>query len=239
MLQAAPDLGVRVLRDGIDHVGLTSTEAPDLPRRDRAGRHRPVVAFVANFAYEPNLDAATFLLDSIFPKVLASRPDAQLWLVGNAPPPEIESLGASSDHIVVTGRVPSVVPYLDAADVIVCPLRIGGGIKVKVLEALCRGKPIVTTSVGVQGLGERAAAALMIQDDPSRFAHAVVTLLSRPKERKRLAAAARRFALQLPTWDEAADSLASAWSELLPARRVRPPTAADSLPTSAGTSLPS
>lgn len=239
MQQAAPQLDIRVIPDGIDHVGLTSTERSEITRSGRANGRVPVVAFVANFGYQPNVDAATFLLENIFPKVLARRPDAQLWLVGNGPPPEIESLGAHSDHILVTGRVPSVVPYLDAADVIVCPLRIGGGIKVKVLEALCRGKPIVTTSVGAQGLGPRAASALVIQDEPARFAHAVVRLLSRPKERRRLAASARRFALQLPTWDNAADELASAWRELVPGRWLRPPAVAETLPSSAGSSLPS
>jgi glycosyltransferase involved in cell wall biosynthesis len=116
----------------------------------------------------------------------------------------------------VVGRVPAVEPYLDAAQVVVAPLRIGGGIKVKVLEALARGRPIVATSVAAQGLGSAGADCMRIADDPESFARAVVSLLRRPEERDELARQARAFARTLPSWDVAAAKLAACYRELVP-----------------------
>ncbi len=218
MLAAEPGLDVRVVPDGADH----------LYRRDLAQRERPpqrnVVAFIANFAYAPNIDGALHLLHRIFPRVRARVPGTQLLLVGNAPPAEVVEAARVTPGVVVTGRVPDVEPYLAAATLIVCPLRIGGGVKVKVLEALSRGKAIVTTSVGAQGLGPRAAEAMEIHDRPSAFVDAVVRLLRRPRRRGALESAAREFARELPTWDTAARELEACYDELLRPTTQHDPT---------------
>lgn len=213
MRAALPHLDVRLIPDGIDHSTdeQNGTAPPELAALAENGR--PCIAYVANFAYEPNVDATRFLCDVIFPKVRARRPDAMLWLVGNEPPEEVRAR-AREGVIVVTGRVPSVAPYLDAADVVVCPLRVGGGVKVKMLEALWRGRAIVTTSVGAQGLGPEAARAMVIEDDPQRFATAIVRLLNRPTVRRGLQLAAKDLASTLPTWGDAANALAEVYEEL-------------------------
>jgi glycosyltransferase involved in cell wall biosynthesis len=213
MRAALPDLDVRLVPDGVDH---TPDVDPDLDaRRDEVlPTGGPNVVYVANFAYEPNVDATRFLCDVIFPKVRLRRPDAVLWLVGNEPPDEIRARSREG-VIEVTGRVPSVAPYLAAADVVVCPLRIGGGVKVKMLEALSHGCAVVTTSVGAQGLGPRAARSMIIEDDPARFAAAIVRLLNRPRVRRGLQLAARDLAATLPTWDDAARALARVYDELI------------------------
>jgi polysaccharide biosynthesis protein PslH len=87
---------------------------------------------------------------------------------------------------------------------------------VKMLEALRRGKPVVTTTIGAGGLGDDAADAIVIADDPDEFAAAVVRLLEEPRQRRALGRAARRFAKTLPTWDEAADALVAAYAKLTP-----------------------
>jgi glycosyltransferase involved in cell wall biosynthesis len=120
----------------------------------------------------------------------------------------------AGDDVVVTGRVPSVEPYFERAQVIVCPLREGGGVKVKVLEALARGKAVVTTSVGVQGLGPAADDALRVEDRPRRFARAVAEILRDETERRRLEQAAKALAATLPTWDDAVDGLIGCYQEL-------------------------
>jgi len=216
MRGAIPGLDVRLVPDGIDHPADLGDGDAASAVPDRVG---PVLAFVGNFAYQPNLDAARLLVDVILPKVRARRPDATLWLVGNDPPPEL--VQRRSESIVVTGRVPSVGPYLNAADVLAYPLRVGGGVKVKVLEALWRGRPVVTTTVGAQGLGADARRAMVVEDDPARFAVAVVRLLNRPRERAVLGAEARRFARTLPTWDEASEALADAYLHLIASRGDR------------------
>jgi glycosyltransferase involved in cell wall biosynthesis len=98
--------------------------------------------------------------------------------------------------------------------VVVSPLRIGGGIKVKVLEALRRGKAVVSTAVGVQGLGPDVEDAIAVADDPAQFADACVRLLLDRAERRRLERRALAFAGSLPTWDEAAADLLDCYREL-------------------------
>jgi glycosyltransferase involved in cell wall biosynthesis len=140
--------------------------------------------------------------------------------VGNAPPPEVCAL--ADDRTIVTGQVDDVLPYLDAATVIVCPLRIGGGIKVKAIEALRRGKAIVSTPVGAQGLDGPARAALAIAEDDAKFASHVVSLLLDPGERGRRERRAATAARALPSWDDGAAALTAAYGELLEEHRAEP-----------------
>ncbi|HEX2088309.1 MAG TPA: glycosyltransferase family 4 protein [Actinomycetota bacterium] len=211
MRAAVPELEVRLIPDGADHVSAFGEVG--VPRSIPEKTEEPVVAFVANFGYVPNVDAALYLTERIMPRVAAKVPSVKLFLVGNAPPPAIRAL--ESDSVTVTGRVPAVEPYLDAATVVVCPLREGGGVKVKVLEALTRGKAVVTTSVGAQGLSSKATDALIVRDDPRSFARAVTTLLTVETERRALEQAAGAFARTLPTWDVAAHALAQCYEELV------------------------
>lgn len=215
ILAAEPTIDVRVVPDGADHLRL-----PDAVHAPRSGMNN-VIAFVANFAYEPNTDAAIYLLRKIFPRVRSRVPGAQLLLVGNEPPPGVVELANGTRGVTVTGRVAEVEPYIESATVIACPLRIGGGIKVKVLEALSRGKAIVTTSVGAQGLGPQAGRAMEIHDRPIAFSDALVQLLRRPRLRAALEQRAAEFSRTLPTWDDAADELAACYDELSGERRAR------------------
>jgi glycosyltransferase involved in cell wall biosynthesis len=200
MLASAPDVAVRVVPDGSDH--LQDERRIDLRRR-HAGRRGAL--FVGNFAYEPNLDAARWLLDDVWPLVGATR---RLVLVGNAPPAELRE--RTSATVTVKGRARSLAPHYARADIVVCPLRIGGGVKVKMVEALALGKPIVSTSVGVQGL---EGAPVIVRDDARSFAADVGELLADTPARERLSHAAREYARTLPTWDEATDTLLACYAE--------------------------
>jgi glycosyltransferase involved in cell wall biosynthesis len=203
-----PDVAVSVVPDGADHLP---------PRASATGpRHRlgsPVVTLLANFAYAPNVDAALHFCQDILPSIRAEADDVHVQLVGNSPPPHVQAL--ADERITVTGFVPDVLPFLDSADVFVCPLRIGGGIKVKMIEALRRGKAIVSTGIGAQGLPAQAREALLVADDPPAFAHAVVTLLQNAPQRAQLERRAAALASKLPTWDESAAELAGIYDELL------------------------
>lgn len=199
---------VAVVPDGADH--LPEHRAREhCVQRPRA----PLIALLANFAYAPNVDAARHLCRDILPALRAAVPDVHTWLVGNAPPPEVQGLAAET--VQITGRVPDVLPYLDAADVMVCPLRIGGGIKVKTIEALARGKAIVSTPIGAQGLNAQARHALLIEEQPRAFADAVASLLADRDRRVQLERRAMRAAACLPTWNDAAGALADIYDELL------------------------
>jgi polysaccharide biosynthesis protein PslH len=205
ILESHPQLLVETVPDGCDHV--TTSGSPETGRE--GGR---TLAFIANFGYEPNVDAARFLCRELLPRIRAQVPSVRLLLVGNAPPASLIKL-ARRQGAIVTGRVEDVAPYIQTADVIVCPLRVGGGMKVKVLEALRAGKPLVTTSVGGQGLNLDGAA--VVADDPGKFAAAVITLLTDFSTRKELGRAALRYASRLPTWDRAAEILGRCYARLL------------------------
>jgi polysaccharide biosynthesis protein PslH len=199
--------------DGADHVPARS----ETDRGAVIGHARPPqVILLANFGYAPNVDAALYFCQDILPRLRRAVHDVHVWLVGNAPPSEI--LALRGDRVHVTGYVPDVLPYLDAADVVVCPLRIGGGIKVKVIEALRRGKAIVSTGIGAQGLPAEARQALVVADDPRDFAGAAAALLSDRLHRRRLERRATAAGRSLPTWKEAAVRLATVYDELLDLR---------------------
>jgi glycosyltransferase involved in cell wall biosynthesis len=173
----------------------------------------PSILFVGNFAYEPNTDAALYFSRDIFPLILKDVPDVKLFLVGNAPPPEICSL-TSNKQIEVTGRVASLIPFYKHADVVVCPLRIGGGVKVKVLEALGFGKAIVSTSVGAQGLDLSTYRAVAVADDLRNFAENVVRLLVQPEVRHIQEREALAYARTLPSWDQVLEAFAGLYEEM-------------------------
>lgn len=135
---------------------------------------RQGLLFVGNFRHTPNVDAVRFLCAEVFPRVREELPGATLTIVGDAAPPEV--LALAGPDVTVTGWVPSVEPYLRSARVSVAPLRYGAGLKGKIGEALAAGLPVVTTSVGAEGMGLEDGAAALVADDPAAFAAAIVRL---------------------------------------------------------------
>jgi glycosyltransferase involved in cell wall biosynthesis len=201
------------LPDGCDHdpdledgyVG-TCDPAVDL---DGLGGDRPVALFVANFAYSPNVDAVRFLFAEILPAVLREIPELTTLVVGNAPTQEIRELDGQRG-IRIVGRVRSLHAYYRRATVVLAPLRIGGGIKVKVLEALARRKVIIATSIAAQGFG-RTFSALIVRDDPRCFATAMTDVIRDTTRRAMLERSAAIERSRLPTWRDAAERVRDAY----------------------------
>lgn len=203
-----PQAEIRVVTDGADHLVRRAEPVPGM------AAERVRLLFVANLAYQPNEDAARILVTRVFPAILARCPDANLAVVGPSPPRWLSDAGRKDPRIRVTGWVPDVGRWLDAAEVVVCPLRIGGGVKVKILEALARGCAIVTTPVGMQGLRYLPGDAVMECQDLGAVTEACAMLLGSPARREHFRARAAHAALSLPTWEQAASELGSAWTEL-------------------------
>lgn len=153
------------------------------PRLQRAKK----LFFVANFHHLPNADGITWFAKEIWPTVKSAVPDAALEVAGREPPPAVKSL-AAIPGIAVIGWIPETAPYLDQAALSIAPLRYGGGMKVKVTEALARGVPVVTTSFGVQGFGGKSGEHYCVADDPQGFAAAVIHLLQDPVAAEAMAA---------------------------------------------------
>jgi glycosyltransferase involved in cell wall biosynthesis len=158
------------------------------------------VVFIGGFRHPPNVDGALRLATSIFPLVRDRAPDAVLELVGAAPPDAL--LRARGDAVRVTGAVDDVRPYLDRAAVIALPLRIGGGMRVKTLEALAAGKAIVASPVALAGLDVVDGKHVFVAEQDHEFAERILRLLGDPALRRRLGKAARQFAIENLDWQE-------------------------------------
>lgn len=166
---------------------------------DPLGREPPSVVFVGNFAHPPNVDAARRLATAIMPRVRKRCPDALLLLVGDEPPAGICEL--ADGHTVVTGRVLDVTPYLDRAGVVAAPLRMGGGMRVKVLDALAAGKALVASPLAVSGLDVRDGREFLRAETDWELVEAIASLLDDPARRADLANRARAWSIRNLGWD--------------------------------------
>jgi glycosyltransferase involved in cell wall biosynthesis len=151
------------------------------------------VLFVGNFTHQPNRDAARWLATEIAPAVRASRPEAAFRLLGSSPPPSVVALAGPGVDVIADPR--SVESEVAEAAVVVAPVRTGGGMRMKVLQALAAGRAVVTTSRGTEGFDCFAESPpLVVADDAASFADAIAALLADDERRAELGAAAREFA---------------------------------------------
>ena len=171
------------------------------------------IAFAANFVHTPNVEAARRLVLGVLPHVRRRRPDAKVVLVGRAPPPEVREL--AGDGVVVTGEVPSVEPFLGRANVVAVPVAIGGGIRVKLVEALAAGKAVVATPLAAAGLPVADGEQLRLAETDEELARAVLDLLADAETRVALGRRARAWAVEHAGWDAALDAYEQLYRSLL------------------------
>jgi glycosyltransferase involved in cell wall biosynthesis len=162
------------------------------PALDPAGTDPHGIVCVGSFIHPPNIDAALWLGREIFPFVKSRIPAASLQLVGSHAPPAVHAL--DQGDVTVSTEVPDVRPYLDAAAVVAAPVRLGGGMRVKVLEAVASGKAIVATPLALEGLELRDGEHVLVAETGTEFADALVELLMNVDRRTAIAEAARRWA---------------------------------------------
>ncbi len=161
----------------------------------------PTVAFVATMGWGPNIDAAVWLGREIWPLVLAQVPTSRLLLVGRDPAPAV--LALACDNVHVTGTVPDVAPYLAESRVVVAPLRAGGGTRLKIMEALDLGRPVVATTVGCEGTEDLVGRGVVVADSAAALADAIVHLLLDRAHASALGRAGHDAVSADHTWDRA------------------------------------
>jgi glycosyltransferase involved in cell wall biosynthesis len=159
-----------------------------------ASANPPRIVFTGSMDWEPNIDAVIYFVKAIFPRVCAEFPSAVFQIVGRNPHPRVQNLASRS--IVVTGTVPSVGEYLREATLVVVPLRIGGGTRLKIFEAMAMGKAVISTSIGTEGLDVKSGHDVILADDETSFADAIKLLLQDSALRRRYEEAAARLAAQ-------------------------------------------
>jgi len=173
---------------------------------------KPLVVFVGAMDWEPNVDAAVHFCEEIWPRVAEKCPDAKFRIVGRNPDARVRALANRS--VEVTGRVESVVEHLHEAAVVVVPLRVGGGTRIKIYEAMAAGKTVVSTSVGAEGLDVHDGRDIVLANSSEMFSDAVVRLLKSPEERARLGGTAARVAERY-SWDAAGKKFAEILLDLV------------------------
>jgi polysaccharide biosynthesis protein PslH len=168
------------------------------------------VAFVATMGWAPNTDAALWLGREIWPLVVSRVPEARLLLVGRDPTPAVRAL--QSGTIEVTGTVDDVRPYLARTAVSVAPLRSGGGTRLKLLESLGVERPVVSTTIGADGLEDLVGRGVVVADDAQGIADALVDLLKQPEKAADMGRAGHDAVASDHSWDGALAPLLEAVS---------------------------
>ncbi len=164
------------------------------------------IIFTGSMDYYPNTSAALFFAHQCWPQIRSQVPDASWQIVGKEPSVEVRQLG-ELPGVTVTGSVPSVPPYLAEAQVALAPLLIGGGTRLKILEALAMGKAVVSTTQGCEGLEIVSGQHLLIEDQPNNLARSVVRLLQDADQRTRLGKAGRALAEKHYSWHQCGNRL--------------------------------
>ena len=190
-LQAlVPGLDVTIVPNGID----TRTYTPTPPHP-----HTPTLVFTGTMDFRPNVDAVLWFARKVLPRIRAEVPEAHFLVVGQRPHRRLDKL-RSDPAVTLTGWVEDTRPYIAQAAVYVAPLRIGGGTRLKLLEAMAMGKAVVATRLGAEGYPVTNGRELLLADTPSAFAAAVVSLLRAPERRAELGRTARTFVEQHYDW---------------------------------------
>lgn len=180
----------------------------DLPPRAEVPPE-PTLLFVGSLDYSANTDGVHHLLADVVPRV--AHRDARITIVGGGPPPAIVQAAARSAlEVEVTGRVPDTGPYFERSRMLVVPLRFGGGTRLKILEAFARGVPVVTTSIGCEGINVVHGRDAIVADDPATLARWIDRLLNDEPLCRSLAENGRRLAERAYDWEIVGESLEAA-----------------------------
>ena len=203
--QLVPELRPFVVPNGVD----TAFYAPDAVPRTGWSSNDTLV-FTGKMNFRPNVDAVRWFCHEILPRIRAARPETTFAIVGRDPSPAVQKL-AHLPGVRVTGYVEDVRPYIAGAAVYVVPLRIGGGTRLKVLEAMAMEKAIVSTRVGAEGIACQSGRHLLIADSPQYFAQAVLSLMEDEARRARLGAEARALVEARYSWETIVPRLEQAY----------------------------
>jgi sugar transferase (PEP-CTERM/EpsH1 system associated) len=186
--------------------------------------HPDTLVFTGSMDWLPNEDAMLYFSKDILPRIRSQVPDVSALIVGRRPSPKLQALVASDRKIHITGEVADVRPYVRQGTVFIVPLRIGGGTRLKIFEAMAMAKAVVSTSIGAEGLPVKDGANILIADSPEGFAQGVARLLQDPVERNRLGTAARQFVEQAYSWTAVVNQFESVLTSLVDKKSECPPS---------------
>lgn len=206
LMRQSSGLRLSVIPAGVDTDYFAAP--PDTPRD-------PIVLFSGHYEVEANRDAVWWFATQIWPLIRERHPGVRFNVVGPGVTPLLRDLARRDPSIVVTGEVEDLRPFLHRAQVFVCPVRIGSGLRVKVLEAMAAGVPVVTTSLGAEGIPIQPGDTCLIADQPPSMASYIGLLLQDAELRQSMAHNARQLVAERFAWDRCIDQLETVLSETL------------------------
>lgn len=209
----SPKARVQVIPNGVDvDYYFPST----INAKDRSN----TLTFHGHMSYPPNVDAMLFFCKHILPIVVKQVPGLRLFIVGRNPSREIKNL-QDNDHVQVTGFVDDIRPFLSQASICIFPLRKGGGFRNKIAEAMAMGKPVITTTMGAEGLEAVPGKHFMIADRPREFAGSIMKLLKDQQLMDNLGDSARKFVVERYSWENVAAQFESLYRTLIDQRKAK------------------
>jgi glycosyltransferase involved in cell wall biosynthesis len=208
LLEQVPEARTAVVPNAAD-VDYYQPRPTDPPRDGRT------VVFFGLLSYVPNVDGVTHFLKNIWPRVAAAHPEARCKIIGGRAPPSLQAM--FGPRIELSGFVPDLRPHLAAAAAVVVPLRLGGGTRLKIVEAMAMGKAIVSTTLGAEGIAAVPGRDLLIEDDPAAFGDAVSRLLAEPDLAARIGQSARQLVVEQYSWSGAARALEGFYRRIMEA----------------------
>jgi polysaccharide biosynthesis protein PslH len=203
LLRDNPRLRIDIVPNGVDTKLYRPLDQP---------QNKHTLLFIGTMHYQPCADGAIYFCQRILPIIRKKIHDIETWIVGAEPPPEVVKLG--SEHIHVTGRVPDILPYYRQCSVCVVPLRAGGGTRLKILEAMALGRPVISTSIGCEGLDVKQGRHILVADDPEKFAEASIRLLTDEGLYRSIVSEARQLVEHKYDWESIAGHLLMIYKEM-------------------------
>jgi polysaccharide biosynthesis protein PslH len=180
------------------------------------------IVFVGSMDWLPNEDAAFYFCEQILPRIRKQLPNTTFWIVGRRPSGRLQNeLGREGNGVKVTGTVDDVRPYLRRGAVVVVPLRVGSGTRLKIFEAMACGKAVVSTTLGAEGLPVTPGVDIVLADDPEEFARNVIELCRDASRRREIASQARRLVEERYSWRIVANHFQAVLEQVITENRSR------------------
>lgn len=205
LLELVPGLRAEVIANGVDVDYFRPSGEAQTPGN---------LVMASGMNWFPNRDAVLYMCDEIWPRLCARMPALTWTVVGSSPPQRLLDLAANDSRITVTGFVDDVRPYLDRAEIYLCPMRDGGGTRLKILDALSMSKPIVSTTMGCEGIDVTPDLDVLLADTPEAFVRQISRLRSDARLRQTMSHAARKLAVEKYSWPVIGKNLGAVYRRL-------------------------
>ena len=209
-----PRAGVHVIENGVDTACYIQSDGAS---GNQSARNR--ILFVGSMDYHANIDGAVNFARDIWPQLHARRPQLVFTIVGKDPDPQVREL-ENVDGVEVTGTVDDVRPFYREAVASIVPLRVGGGSRLKILEAMAAGVPVISTGLGAEGLEVKHAENILIADQPTEFVEAIASVIENEDQRRQLITAGRALVAERYDWEKPGNALLAIYDSLIGKRTV-------------------